>query len=160
MKKVSFAVALGGALIWMGAAYAGVGPRDGQAPDGGVVAARLAYALGLDDATRGKVEAIVDRSVTQGSPLADKVREAVARLEAEHAAAHPDLKAMETEVETIADLRAQIAILRLRAGQDIEAMLTPAQIPQFRALRRDHVAERLRGAADRLHGPVDPVDGL
>jgi Spy/CpxP family protein refolding chaperone len=160
MRKMFLGVVLGGALAWMGSAFAGSPPPDGATPDGGVVAARLAHTLGLDDATRAKLEAIVDRSVAQGVPIAAKVRDSAQRLQAQQDSATPDLKVMEAEVRQIADLRAEIAVLRLRTGHDIEALLTPDQVTRFRALRRDRVADRLRGVAERFDGAADPVGGL
>lgn len=118
------------------------------AHDPGVMAAHIAAELGLDDATRAKVEGILDAAAAKGKGIGSDLREAGDALKAEHDSASPDLKKMEKLIRKMADLRADIAVLRLHAEADVDALLTPAQRTELRVLREQH----------RGRGPMDERD--
>jgi Spy/CpxP family protein refolding chaperone len=140
MPKWSLGVVL--ALAVSGAAMAGEARRGPH--DGGVMAAHIAQELGLDDATRAKVEAILDGAEAKAKAILSDARVVGRDLKAEHDAERPDLKKMEKLIRQLADLRADVAVLRLHAEADVDALLTPDQRLKLRALRaerRDHDRE-------------------
>lgn len=130
---------LTGLVLVFGVAGAAVAGESHHGPhDGGVLAAHIASELGLDDATRAKVEAILDGAEAKAKGILSDARQVGRDLKAEHDALHPDLKKMEKLIRQLADLRADVAVVRLHAEADVDALLTPDQRTKLRALRAEH----------------------
>lgn len=125
------------------------GPHDGAS-----MAAHIATELGLDDATRAKVETIVSGAESKAKGIMVDARTAARDLKAEHDQEHPDLKKMEKLIRQMADLRADVAVVRLHAEADIDALLTPDQRTKLRALRAEH-HDHEREGDDRDEGEDD-----
>ncbi len=130
---------LAGVVLVLGMSGSAVAGEGHHGPhDGGAMAAHIAQELGLDDATRGKVEAIIDGAEAKAKGILSDARQAGRDLKAEHDTEHPDLKKMEKLIRQLADLRADVAVVRLHAEADVDALLTPDQRTKLRAIRDEH----------------------
>lgn len=144
--RASGLVGLAVVLVLSGSALAGE-PHHGP-PQGSGMVAHIADELGLDSATKAKVQSIFEAAETKAKGILLDARQAGRDLKAERDAAQPDLKKMEKLIHRLADLRADVAIVRLHAEADIDALLTPDQRTKLRALREEH----------RDHGGPDEDD--
>jgi Spy/CpxP family protein refolding chaperone len=140
---------LAGVVLVLGMSGSAVAGEGRHGPhDGGAMAAHIAQELGLDDATRGKVEAILDGAEAKAKAILSDARQAGRDLKAEHDAERPDLKKMEKLIRQLADLRADVAVVRLHAEADVDALLTPDQRTKLRALRAEQRGHGREGGDD------------
>lgn len=147
--KASGWMGLGLLLVLSGPAWAGDGHRGPH--EGGGMVAHIADELGLDDPTKTKVQAIFDAAEAKAKGLMADARQAGRDLQAERDVERPDLKKMEKLIRRLADLRADVAVIRLHAEADIDALLTPDQRTKLRALREAH-RDRARDDEDDVGG--------
>lgn len=114
------------------------------APEPAAMATRLSTALGLDEATKGKVEALLTAAMDEGRPLREKAYALEAELKAERERPEPDMKKIDKLVHQLAELKADGVMIRMRTADSIEALLTPEQAARFRELRARRAAEERR----------------
>jgi Spy/CpxP family protein refolding chaperone len=126
-------------------------------PEPAAMAARLATALGLDEATKGEVEALLTAAMDEGRPLREKAYALEAELRAERERPEPDMKKVEKLVHQLAELKADGMMIRMRTADSIEALLTPEQAARFRELRARREAEERRPGAP---GAAPATEGL
>jgi len=105
---------------------------------------RHADELGLDDATRARIEELAGASRTEGRKLHEQVREERVRLRELLSQAEPDLAAVLAQADAITAAEGQALRQRLETTVAIRALLTPEQRQQLVA-RTSEIRGRFEG---------------
>jgi len=131
------------------------------APGGGMrrgpgIARELHEKLNLTDDQRTKMADIHDRRARAAIPIQGDLRIASLDLHKLMRADKPDLRAIDTQIDRIASLRASLQKSRVAARLEARAVLTPAQ----QKLMREHHGEMMgRGMHERHGRPGGPGMG-
>jgi Spy/CpxP family protein refolding chaperone len=127
----------GGMGRWgMGPGGRGMGPgMRRRGPGGPPNLERLAQRLGLSDAQRARLEDIRDRQ--QRRDIQARADLAIARLDLRKAmkADKPELSAINSQIDKLARMRADLAKSRVASHLEARAVLTPEQQKQMKELR-------------------------
>lgn len=138
-------------VVFAGLAVAGPG-RQEEPPDPAAGAARMQTQLGLDDATRDAIEAILTEAQAEAGPIRAQAESLSAEVKVVIETRPRDWKRIDKLVHQVADARADGFLLRLKTMDEIEGLLTAEQVAKFKALRAEREAQ---------HGPPGGLgDGL
>ena len=117
------------------------GPGGARGPRLGALLDHHADELGLDDATREAIRAIVTASHEQESALREEIREERRRLRQQLSEDPVDRDAVLGQVERVGELEIEADKHRIETLLEIRALLTPEQREALKGLRerfRDH----------------------
>lgn len=145
-RRTRMALALTAALLavsTIAAAQPRHHPRD-RHQDGGPerLIAEHAEELGLDEATQGSIEAIVERTRKESGKLRSAHRQAAGTLAKLLELDEPDLDSVLNQADVVGELESQRRKLRLRGMLEIRALLTPAQREKLVEIRDPKHRER------------------
>jgi Spy/CpxP family protein refolding chaperone len=122
-------------------------------PPGGLVT-RHAERLGLDDATRERVDRIVEESRIQHEELETEIRAARRRVFELLSSDVPDKAAVLQQAEALGALETEAHKNRLRAMMQIRALLTPEQRAELMRIREERPWRHRRGRLGRCTGEI------
>ncbi len=124
--------------------------EQGPHPEPAEMAAKMAEHLDLDEAMQATIEAVLTEARVEAEPLVAGVKDKHEALLEERAKEEPGVRAVRRLVHHIADLKADLFLLKLETGDEIEALLPEearARFHLFRERRAMHGGRERRAEA-------------